>query len=169
MSGLWLILSVCVRVQMGREVKSRRCWSSSLPSLLIDAPPPLYTTPLVFFLSPFPFTPSLLSVFSVFPALSPKHVSGRTVWSCHSLQSLDRNPARGHSPWYLHSAGATGGPASAGVRICQGVVLIWRGSLPLIGWRSEQIWYILTTMASFILFPFLSTQWAEIRKRVSEQ
>lgn len=98
MSGLWLILSVCVRVYMEREVKSRWCRSSSLPFLYFNPTRPPHPIPFfLFFLSLFLLLP-LSFVFSLFSVLSPKHVSGCTVWSCHSLKSPDRNPACSCSP-----------------------------------------------------------------------
>lgn len=75
---------------MGREAKSRRC-RSSLPSSLFPSTSPLSLIPF-FFWSPSPLTPTLLPPFLSFsPSL--KHVSGRTVWSCQSLKSPDRNLA----------------------------------------------------------------------------
>ena len=76
---------------MGREVKSRRCRSSSPPSLSLSIPTnadPPHPSPLSFFLSPFFLSHS----HSPLPSL--KHESGRTVWSCHSLKSPDGSLAR---------------------------------------------------------------------------
>lgn len=129
---------------------------------VIFSPPPLHistnptpsTAPPIFSV-PSPFTPTLLSLFS-----SLKHVSARTVWSCHSLKSPDRNLAcccsalcdicirRGRSAGQRVQVSSLTGSCPYLVHFAPSDRLKVRADL---GYIEDNV---------LCSFPFLSTQWA---------
>lgn len=120
--------------------------------------PPISSVPLPF------YSHSLFSLFSSF-----KHVSGRTVWSCHSLRSPDRNLACCYSAG-CHCDICIRRGRSLGQRV---QVSSLTGSCPYLAQvapsdrlkvRADLVY--IDNSVLFPLFPFLFTQWPVIRKCV---
>lgn len=155
MSGIWLILSVCVSGRLIEETKSNHCWSF-LPLLL-------HFYQLNLFRHSCFFTLLFLLHLAVFsPLLSPPNNSTHTqmcVWShcvATSLAQVSRQECsvalQAFTVIVAFDEGQSVGQqvqVSSLTGSCP-----YQPSLPVIGWRSQRRWNILTTMAS--LFASLS-------------